>query len=168
MTIIEIPPHAHAVRERYAAGATIDAIRREFGITKREVYYCVDGGPKVGGKRVLRPLPRRYVHGLSLRARRALISRVASTLATKMHEIESRTDRTAEEHDNDIRTLAVITRSISELHAIDGRTRDMRRKDTAPDNDRPIPVPEPVPVDIEELRRSVARKLQNLIAEEEE
>ena len=92
--------------------------------------------------------------------RTALIKRMWRAADAQVQEIENRLlqdSRKPLERERDARMLAVLARTLRELAALD---ETKQRKQTAASADD-----EAVPRDMDELRRSLARKLETLIAE---
>jgi hypothetical protein len=165
----EVPAAAVRGRQMYVDGDSIVAILRETGLTKYALYFWIDGGTKVNGTRLLDPIPRRQkrVHKMTPASRRMLVGRIMQSSHQQVGEIERRFNPSPGQLDRDARTLAVIARTLNELTAIDERNREMNRKATLK-NDQSRSGEQPIPRDIEELRRSVSRKLQNIIAARED
>ena len=91
--------------------------------------------------------------------RAALVKRMWRAADTQVREIENRLLRDAPEpleRERDARVLAVLAKTLRELSALD-ETREDKQTVTPVDDDA-------VPRDMGELRRSLARKLEALVA----
>jgi hypothetical protein len=161
--MVEIPQAAQRARQMYADGATTAAIKAETKLTGYAIYVWLDGGPLVDGKPPLEAIPRRVVRTTG--ERRALVARIMRSSEQQVSAIEQRVDPNPEQMDKDARTLAIISRTLNELSAIDERNREIKRKKALHDNDKPRSVEQPVPRNVDELRRSLARKLEAILAE---
>jgi hypothetical protein len=163
----DIPEAAQRARQMYADGATTAAIKAETGLTGHAIYVWLDGGPPVGGRRPLEPIPRRVVRARRVTAgeRHALVARIMRSSEQQVGVIEQRVDPRSGQMDKDARTLAVISRTLSELGAIDERDREIERRKALHDDDKSRSAEQPVPRNVDELRRSLARKLEAIIAE---
>lgn len=163
----ETPGEGARVRQMYCDGKTVAAIKAETELTGHAIYFWLDGGPIQDGKRLLPPIPRRVarVHKVSSGARRALVARIMRAAELQVSAIERRIETGSDQMDKDSRTLAVISRTLNELSAIDERNRETKRKKAPPDERTKPAVDDDVPDDVEELRRSLARQLDAIIAE---
>jgi hypothetical protein len=161
----DIPDNALRAREMYAAGATARAIKIETGLSTWMAYYWIDGGPKTDGVPLLPPLPRRRdaVRRRLLKGDRiALVGRMMIAAEAQVSEIEARLAEAGSppDRERDARTLAVLARTMRELIAVDSIQRggEQRVKKQERHDD-------PVPRDVDELRRRLARRLDQLVAE---
>ncbi|NWG25924.1 MAG: hypothetical protein HXY30_16170 [Pseudorhodoplanes sp.] len=161
----DIPDNARRAREMYAAGATARAIREATGLSTWKIYFWIDGGPKAEGVPLLPPLPRR--NNVARRRpfrddRVALVGRMMIAAEAQVREIEARLagEGAPPDRARDARTLAVLARTMRELIAVDSLRRggDQRVKKQERHDD-------PVPRDVDELRRRLARRLDELVAE---
>jgi hypothetical protein len=159
----EISEAAKLVRQMYADGATIDAIRKATKVKLDRIYYWVDGG---NGR--LPPLPRRRLlgHGFGKRSMRAaMIARLMRAAEQQLRKVEQQLAipglEPAESERNN-RALAVIAPTMREVTALDAfhRSQELLRGKTEPNYEH-------VPRNIDELRDPLLRKLETLIAERE-
>lgn len=165
--MIEIPQAALLARDLYARGATMREIVQATGFGRRALYVWIDGGPRcdrtADSPRVLPPLPRRRtVARQTLRGneRAALVARMMRAAERQVREIEDRIGAANDDSERNARTLAVLARTMRELIALDTRHGGpgQRAKTQERDDD-------PVPRDVDELRRRLARRLDELVAE---
>ncbi|MGE3145296.1 MAG: hypothetical protein AB7K35_06890 [Pseudorhodoplanes sp.] len=165
--MIDIPESALRARDLYAAGATTREIMRATGFARAALYFWIDGGPKceagADSPRLLPPLGRRKARPrLRRNARTELIARMMRAAERQVKEIEERIGSTDDDTERAARALAVLARTLRELTALDALHRGReRRKKTVRSHD------EPFPRDIGELRRSLADKLERIIARRE-
>lgn len=165
----DIPEAAQRARQMYADGKTVAAIKAETELTGHAIYFWVDGGPLSDGKPTLEPLPRRVTRTQKVTAgdRIAMIARIMRSCDRQIGEIECRINPSPGQLDQDSRRLAMISRTLNELTAIDQRNRELKQKKVSRDDDKSRPAVQPVPRNSDELRRSLARKLESIIAERE-
>jgi hypothetical protein len=164
----EIPHAAERARQMYADGATIVAIKAETGLARNALYRWLEGAPQKGGGNLLPPLPkRRIVKRTSAGDRLSVVARIMRAAERQVAEIDRRIGTENDQGEKDARTLALLARTVRELTAVDAMNRELDTVKEAPGgNDSSArSSDEPVPRDIEELRRSVSRKLQQIIAE---
>lgn len=91
--------------------------------------------------------------------RTALIKRMWRAADAQVREIENRLlqdSDTSLERERDARVLAVLAKTLRELSALDGAEPDERTSAAADDD--------AIPRDLDELRRSLAQKLEALVA----
>jgi hypothetical protein len=164
--MVEIPEAAHRARQMYAEGNSIAAIKAETELSGHAVYFWLDGGPVVDGKLLLKPIERRVVRPRNITAgdRLSMIARIMRGCDRQITEIEGRINPSPSQMDQDARRLAMISRTLNELTAIDERNREMKRKKVPQENGKSR-TDQPVPRSTEELRRSLVRKLESIIAE---
>jgi len=160
----DVPDAALRARQMYADGATIVAIRAATGITHHALYRAIEGG---GG---LPALPKRRIvkkARISAGDRVSLIARIMRSSERQVAEIEKRIGTPDDQGEKDSRALALLARTVRELTAVDAMNRDLAREleqtkrgsgDDANRND--------IPRDVDELRRSLSRKLDALVAEQ--
>ena len=167
--MVDIPEAAQRARQMYADGVTTRAIMAETGLTLHGLYNWLDGRASRNGEQLLPPLPKRKVIRhlrITPGDRRSLVERMMRSAERQVAEIELRVGAPRHDREKDARMLAVLARAMRELTAVDALNRDLERvKEPAPKTDKSGNSDEPVPRDVEELRRSVSRKLQAIIAE---
>jgi hypothetical protein len=164
----DIPETGAQVRQMYVDGKSVAAIKAETELSSHAIYFWLDGGPTIDGKRLAPPIPRRVarVHKVTSGARRALVARIMRSAELQVSAIERRLESNPEQMDKDARTLAVISRTLSELTAIDERNRETKRRKAPTKNEAADPVVDDhAPDDVDELRRSLARQLDAIIAQ---
>ena len=166
--MIDIPESALRARDLYAAGATTREIMRATGFARAALYFWIDGGPKceagADSPRLLPPLGRRRraLRKPARQARAELVARMMRATERQVQEIEERIGSANDDTERDARALAVLARTLRELTALDALHRGSeQRQKTARSHD------EPFPRDIGELRRSLADKLERIIARRE-
>ncbi|MGC1465562.1 MAG: hypothetical protein WA792_07500 [Pseudolabrys sp.] len=164
----DIPAAALRARQMYADGVSVAAIRAATGLTHHALYRWI------AGRDGLPPLPkRRIVKKVRISAgdRISVIARIMRSAERQVAEIEKRIGTQDDQGDRDARALALLARTIRELTAVDAMNRDMNRdmnRETAQQargrhaNDE---ASDSVPHDVDALRRSLARKLEEIIAE---
>jgi hypothetical protein len=165
MAMTEIPENATRARQLYADGATIAAIKAATGLTQHQLYRWLEGAPQKAGGSPLPPLPRRRIvkrTRISAGDRLSVVARIMRSAERQVAEIDRRIGSENDQGEKDARALALLARTIRELTAVDAMNRELNTVKEAP---RGGTSDEPVPRDIEELRRSVSRKLQQIIAE---
>ncbi len=162
----DIPQTALRGRQRYAAGDIVRDICADTKLSRWQLYFWIDGGPKRNGMPALPPLPRRDPNNPrrpTATQRSALVVRLLRAAERQVEEIERRLvgeEPELGDRERDARTLAVLARTMRELTALDALNRARSgRKEAMRKND------EPVPRDVGELRRSLARKLEEIVAE---
>jgi hypothetical protein len=154
------------IRQRYAEGVPISAIRAEFEVSEGATYYWVKGGPAKGLNR-LPPLPLRGRGGEGEGSRpgprgvrRATIDRLWRTAARQVQDIELRLSAEGQEpseRERDARLMAVMVKTLRELAAFDRADLEKSRKSNT--KDAPRDHDDAVPADIDELRRELARRV---------
>jgi len=163
----EIPQAVLRARQRYTDGDPVQDILGETKLSLQRFYYWVDGAPQGDGSTLLPPIPRRhkfYKRSLgSARERVKLIGRMMRAAERQVKDIEERLEAEGvapTERESDTRALAVVARTLRELTALDELNRTRRKRAEADrKND------ESIPRNVDEIRRSLARKLEALIAE---
>jgi hypothetical protein len=160
----EIPEAAQRARQMYADGKSVAAIKAETEMTGHAIYFWLGGGPQIEGRPALPPIPRRVTRTRRVTPddRRAMIARIMRSCDRQISEIERRVNPSPTQVDHDSRRLALISRTLNELTAIDQRNKEIKRQ---ADNDKSRNARQPTPRDADELRRSLARKLEAIIAE---
>jgi hypothetical protein len=166
----EIPEAAQRARQMYADGVDTRTIMAETGLSTWSLYNWLDGRASRTGEQVFEPLPkRRIVRNLRITPgdRRSLVERMMRSAERQVAEIELRVGSPRHDREKDARMLAVLARAMRELTAIDAMNRDLEGAKTPPAGAyNSGSSDEPVPRDVDELRRSVSRKLQAIIAEQ--
>jgi hypothetical protein len=143
-------------RQMYADGATTAAIRAQTGLTHHALYRAIEGG---GG---LPALPKRRIvrkARISAGDRVSLIARIMRSSERQVAEIEKRIGTSDDKADKDARALALISRTMRELTAIEVMNKALTTRPDPPadDEDRP-------PDDIDEFRAELTRRIQSIIA----
>jgi hypothetical protein len=156
------------VRRRYAAGAPVRDILEESALSLGAMYQCIDGLHDDGSGLPLAPLPRRTLIARRrppLRHVRAnLVARLWRAAEIQVNEIEARLKRddlAADEREGDARVFAIMVRTMRELKALDADAEpppQPQAVSTSEDDD------DPVPRDIDEFRRRLAEKIDQLTA----
>jgi hypothetical protein len=169
-----IPEAALRARQMYADGATVDEIVEATGLSHFTLYKWIDGAPQKDGSTLLAPLPRRRMvatRRMLDAERAAVVARLMRSAERQIQDIERRIGTPAGQQESDSRTLAVLARTMRELTALDALNRMSKQpKKSSATNDAGAPKPkpvadEPVPADLEELRRDLSRRLDQLVAE---
>jgi hypothetical protein len=164
MATVPAPETVALVRRLYADGVPVRTILAESGLKLGALYRCLMGRFPDGTNVRPMALPLRRT-GTPVRSRKqsraALVARIWRTAERQIAEIEQRLSENGldvAERESNARTLAVVTRMLRELSALDdaGRRRDKRAA-----NGRHDEMP---PRTIDELRRSLARKLDAFVA----
>jgi hypothetical protein len=165
----EIPEAAQRARQMYAEGKSVAAIKAETGMTGHAIYFWLDGGPPTNGGHLLKPISRRVLRARTVTPgdRIAMIARIMRGCDQQISEIEQRINPSPSQLDQDSRRLAMISRTLNELTAIDQRNREMKQKKVPRDNDKSRTAERSVPRNADELRRSLARKLEAIMAEQD-
>jgi hypothetical protein len=127
------------------------------------MYRCIDGKFDDGSGTPPAPVPRRRADTRTaerIGSRGALIARMWRTAEKQVGEIEDRLKAAGlelAERESNARTLAVVARTLRELSAVD-EAEKARGKEASKDNNDDAP-----PRNIDELRRSLARKLEAFV-----
>ncbi|ARQ00932.1 hypothetical protein [Pseudorhodoplanes sinuspersici] len=159
----DIPEAALRARQMYEEGATTREIVAQTKLSTWAVYYWVAGGPKTMGVRALPALPKRRMvirRKILKEDRVALVNRMMKAAERQVCDIEMRLagmQQEAGDRERDARTLAVLAKTMQSLTALDALHEKGAPKPKAPKN-------ESIPRSIDELRRSVAQKLEAIIA----
>lgn len=146
------------VRERYAAGDSVQRIMSDTRMSSGTLYHWIDGGPADENGPRLPPLPRRNSKGTRRAARKpgtrlSLVKRLWRTAEWQVRDIEDRlrqNPQQSDERERDARMLAVIVKTVRELSTL----RDA-------DEDNPAGHDA---ADIDDFRRDLARKIDAIIA----
>jgi hypothetical protein len=166
----DIPETAQRARQMYADGESVAPIKVETGMTGYAIYFWLGGGPLTDSGPMLEPIPRRVMRTRRVTAddRRAMVARIMRSCDKQISEIERRISPSPNQLDQDSRRLALISRTLNELTAIDQRNREMKLKAAQrKSNEKSRTDEQPVLRDADELRRSLSRKLEAIIAEED-
>jgi hypothetical protein len=152
-------------REMYRLGFTTSRILAACDMALGTLYYWLDGGP-VGedGATLYPPIPRRRVvtgkRRRPLRTSRvSLTARLWRTAERQVRDIEerlARPGRPAPERERDTRMLAMLVRTLRDLSAFDAF--DLTGAGGAQ-------TPAEPQRDVEELRRDLAKRIDQLVAE---
>ncbi len=158
---------AHLIRAAYAENElSIAEIAERFGVSRGSVGYWVKGGPSEGARH-LPPMPPRYPNRArktrsSHDRRLALVRRMWRTAETQVRDIDKRLraeGQKPDERERDMRLFATLAKTLRELTAAErGEGPNTPDGKAAKRND------DTVPRNIDELRRSLARKLEAIIA----
>jgi hypothetical protein len=169
MTDIEIPDAARRARDMYAQGMPTRRILAETGLSLWQFYNWLDGRASKRAQQVLPVLPRRrVVHASRISAgdRLSLVTRMMRASERQVAEIERRIGTPDDKSDKDARTLALIARTLRELTTVDAVNRDLAGPKPANGTDaHDSGKDDAIPQDVDALRRSLARKLEAIIAE---
>ena len=164
-----IPPETVALARRsYVEGVPVSRILAETGMSLGTFYAVCDGKYDDGSGAPPPALPRRRIvmgrRRKALRASRmSLVKRLWRTAERQVRDIETRLEDHAQDpegRERDTRMLAVMVKTLRELHAIDGaHGKGTGKGDAAlePANDDTR--------DINEFRRDLARKIDQLAAQ---
>jgi hypothetical protein len=163
----DVPETALRARQMYADGVDTRTILASTGLSTWAFYRWLDGMPSAKAPNLLPPLPRRRVtksRRVTAGDRRALIARMMRAAEQQVSEIERRIGATDTQQERDTRMLAVLVRTMRDLTAADELNQALEQTAEYPQaNDGHTE--HPLPRDVDELRRSVARKLAQIIAE---
>jgi hypothetical protein len=151
------------IRQQYADGVAVAAIRAGHGVSQATLYMCLGG--KVPGQPPLPPIPRRQERKTSRPAappdRRSLVARLWNAAGRQVAEIEQRLGRdrpAAGERESDARMLAMLVKTLRELSALDEAHADSgAHNGTDPEDD------DAVPRDIDEFRSELARRIEAFV-----
>jgi len=176
----KIPKAADTARRMYANGVAVPKILKATRLKRAALYLWIDGGPaKPDGSTPENPLPRRSRTGRKsdyrpksdhrpeadhrpTSDRSSVIQRLWHAADMQVREIETRLGHEGQEaadRDRDARSLAVLARTLKELRAFDQTKPAASKAGVTPDSDEH-------PRDLDELRRSLASKLERIIAEQ--
>jgi hypothetical protein len=162
MTPIPTPERVALARRLYVEGVPVKDILAATEMKLGLFYRCIDGKLPDGSGIVPARIGRRRA-GVRVRhrlgSRGALIARMWRTAERQVEEIEDRLRAAGleqTERESNARTLATVARTLRELAAVDGARR--ARKGTLKDDDD-----DAAPRNIDELRRSLAEKLEAIV-----
>ncbi len=155
-------------RDMYAQGFTVSRILAATDMSLGTLYYWLDGGPHEAQGPALPPIARRkVVVGQRRRAlktdRVSLAARLWRTAERQVRDIELRLAapaRSSPERERDVRMLAMLTRTVRDLSAFDKPEPEPGKTSGTPAG--------PSGRSVEEIRASLARKLEAIIAERDE
>ena len=164
----EIPQAGLRARQMYAERKTVRAILAETGLNLDQLYDWLDGATQPDGSTLLPPIPRRRtIVRRSSRAatRMALVTRLMRAAESQMHGIEQQLEKAGYvpgQGEQTSRSIALLARTMRELSAIDECEASRKAPNKSGESND-----EPVPLDIDELRRSLIRKMDAILAERE-
>jgi hypothetical protein len=156
----------HRARTLYQENFTVSRILAATGMSLGTLYYWLDGGPvDENGQRMLPPIPRRRAGVLKRRRpltadRASLAARLLRTADRQARDIElrlARPDTSDPARERGVRMLAMLTRTLRDLSGFDsGVTPAGAGEASEPKRSQA------------EILASLTRKLDALVAEEEE
>jgi hypothetical protein len=166
MTETISPETVALARRSYVEGVSVSQILAETGMSLGTFYAVCDGKFDDGSGAKPAVLPRRrIVMGRRKRAlrgaRMSLVARLWRTAERQVRDIETRLDAPAQEpaeRERDARVLAVLVKTLRELQAFDdakGKGKGKAAQKPVSDDTR----------DIDEFRRDLARKIDQLAAQ---
>ena len=161
----DIPERALRARQLYEEGKPTREILAETDLSLWALYYWLAGGPKTNGVRALPPIVKRKLvtrRRILKEERVHVVERMMRAAERHVGEIELRLAGTAQEpgaRERDARTLAVLAKTMQSLTALDAlhQPAEFRNKKAQKTNGS-------IPRSIDDLRRSVAEKLEAIIA----
>ncbi len=167
--MVQLPENAIRARDLYVEGKPTREIMEETGLSLWALYYWLAGGPKKAGVRALPPIVKRKLvtrRRILKEERVHMVERMMRAAERQIRGIEERLAGTMQEpgeSERDARTLAVLARTMQSLTALDALNEPKagRKKPVSNDEDDEDRIPE----SIDELRQSLARKLEAIIAE---
>jgi hypothetical protein len=168
IVMTEIPQAAVVARQMYADGKTVRAILAATGFSLDQLYRALDGLPQPNGDSLLPPIARRRIiaRKTSRAATRvAMVARLMRAAELQIYGLEQQLEKAGyvpAESERNSRVTAALARTMRELAAKDERDASRKApKKFGGSND------DIVPLDIDELRRSLTRKLDALVAEQQ-
>ena len=157
------PERVALARRRYIERVPVRAICAEAAIKLGTLYRCLNGDFDDGTGIKPAPIPLRHA-GVRVRqrmgSRAALVARMWRTAERQVEEIEDRLKSAGlelAERESNARTLAIVAKTLRELSAFDEARKPRGRR--APDDDH-----DELPRNVDELRRSLAQKLEAFVA----
>ena len=167
--MVQVPENAIRARELYEQGAPTREIMAETGLSHGSLYHWIEGGPKTRGVPLLPALPKRRVvvrRRILKEERLDLVTRMMRAAERQVRDIEIRLAESGQapgDSERDARTLAVLARTMQSLTALDAlhEPKVGKKKPVTDDEDDEDRIPESV----DELRESLSRKLEAIIAE---
>jgi hypothetical protein len=160
------PDTVALVRRLYREDTPTKDIVAATKLSTGTIYRCLDGAFDDGSGIQPAPIARRKTPSgkpAKRGTREALVARIWRTAARQVGDIEDRLKASGlelPERESNGRMLAVIARTLRDLSAFD-QANAKRNKEAAKGDDD-----DAVPRNIDDLRQSLARKLQGLIAEQ--
>jgi hypothetical protein len=164
----EIPQAAVVARQMYADGKTVRAILAATGFSLDQLYRALDGLPQPNDDSLLPPIARRRIiaRKTSRAATRvALVARLMRAAELQIYGLEQQLEKAGyvpAESERNSRVTAALARTMRELAAKDERDTSRKAPNKSGESND-----EPVPLDIDELRRSLIRKMDAILAERE-
>ena len=150
-----------ALRNDYAARElTIAEICEKHDIGYATLYFWVTGGPRIDGVPMFPPLPSRNPRARKT-SRTKLVRRMWETMDGQIETLEQRLAGKLKpaEREREVRTMALLVKTLRELNDFDGA----KRKSTQKGGSNPAPeVNDDDPRDIDEFRRELARRIAAL------
>jgi hypothetical protein len=162
----DIPDRVLRARQMYLDGVKVNDILAATGLSLRAFYQWRDGGPhRAGAEPPLAPLPTRRLNFRRVSRkgdRLSIVTRIWRAAELQVRDIEQRlsTDQQKDtDRERDMRTLAVAARTMRDLKAFEDSLhhRTAKTEDPADDDDAR-------PRDLDELRRTLAEKLERIVA----
>jgi len=170
---IPSPEQVALGRKLYLDRAPVKTIPVTTGIRSLGVLYrCLDGDFPDGSGIAPAPIPRRRA-GVRMRqrmgSRAALVARIWRTSEKQVEEIEERLKGAGlalDERESNARTMATLVKTLRELTAIDEarKPRGKGAQGSGKDRDHDDNLDDPAPRNIDDLRQSLARKLEAFVA----
>ena len=161
-----IPETALRARQMYIDRVPVRTILADCRLNLDQLYEWLDGGPDLDGSAMLPPIPRRHIivrKASRAHTRVAMVERMMRATEAHLHGIEQRLASAGYDpgdSERDARAMAVLARTIRDLTALDESSRK-------PTNESKQANDNTVPLDVDELRRSLSRKLGALVAEQQ-
>jgi hypothetical protein len=168
IAMTEIPQAAVVARQMYTDGKTVRAILVATGFSLDQLYRALDGLPQPNGDSLLPPIARRRIiaRKTSRAATRvALVARLMRAAELQIYGLEQQLEKAGyvpAESERNSRVTAALARTMRELAAKDERDTSRKAPNKSGESND-----EPVPLDIDELRRSLIRKMDAILAERE-
>ena len=168
MTDIPPPEVVALARQLYAVGEPVDSILAQTELSAGTLYKCLAGRYDDG--RGVKPQPMALRRsGIRIRrpggGRAALVARLWSAAEKQVQDIEQRAMAAGlelGERESNARMLAVVARTLRELVAVD-RAKEPRGKPAAKEDHDESP-----PRNVDDLRRELAKKIQEFAAREDQ
>src|SRR5262249_32695926 len=140
MADIPTPAQVALARRRYLEQATLQSIRRESGLSSRQVYRCLDGHNDDGSGTPLKPLARRRAAAPAARGskpgdagnRRELVARLWRSAECQVEDIEQRLRAAGlevAEREGNARAFAILVKTVRELAAFDAAQKPTAQKE---------------------------------------